>query len=369
MSGERIGRALDVLNEGIERGWHLGAQVYVSHRGEVVADLGLGEARRGVPMEKNSLLLWFSATKPVVVAALARLWERGRIDLDDRVSAHIPEFGGRGKEEICVRHVLTHTGGFRSGVDLNWKPEAWEGVVARICNSGLERGWVPGSRAGYHAVSGWYILGELVRRIDGRPLEEILREEILKPLGMVDSWVGMPSEQYRAYGDRVSVMHNTATREPHHMDEEMREQVATVCNPGAGGHGPVRELGLFYEMLLGKGKWDGVQLLSPQTVEALVSRHRVGLYDQTFKHVVDWGLGFLVDSNLYGAETVPYGYGPYASPRTFGHSSRQSSMAFADPEHELVVVAGVNGMPGERTHDERMRAFTAALYRDLGLAN
>jgi len=80
-------------------------------------------------------------------------------------------------------------------------------------------------------------------------------------------------------------------------------------------------------------------------------------------------LGFLVDSNLYGAETVPYGYGPYASPRTFGHSGRQSSMAFADPEHELVVVAGVNGMPGERTHDERMRAFTAALYRDLGLAN
>ena len=235
MSGERLERALEVLNEGMGRGWHLGAQVYVSHRGEVVADLALGEARRGVPMEKDSLLLWFSATKPVVVAALARLWERGGIDLDDRIAVHIPEFGGRGKEEICVRHVLTHTGGFRSGVDLNWKPDAWEGVIARICNSGLERGWVPGRRAGYHAVSGWYILGELVRRIDGRPLEEVLREEILKPLGMVDSWVGMPSEQYRAYGSRLSVMHNTATREPHHMGEEMREQVATACNPGAGG--------------------------------------------------------------------------------------------------------------------------------------
>jgi len=113
---------------------------------------------------------------------------------------------------------------------------------------------------------------------------------------------------------------------------------------------------------------DGVRVLAPQTVEALTARHRVGMFDETFKHVIDWGLGFLVDSNLYGADTVPYGYGPHASRRAFGHSGRQSSLAFADPEQGLVVAVGVNGMPGERLHDRRMRSFTAALYENLGLA-
>ena len=100
----------------------------------------------------------------------------------------------------------------------------------------------------------------------------------------------------------------------------------------------------------------------------MTTAQRVGLFDETFKHVMDWGLGLIVDSNRYGADTVPYGYGPYSSPRTFGHGGSQSSVGMADPEHALVVCVAFNGLPGEGKHDIRLRRFMAAVYEDLGLA-
>lgn len=147
------------------------------------------------------------------------------------------------------------------------------------------------------------------------------------------------------------------------------EAACTNARPSGSGHGPMRELGRFYEMLLAGGaSAQAHRILSPQSTEALVARHRAGMYDLTFKHVMDWGLGFVLDSKQYGAETVPYGYGPYASARTFGHSGYQSSAAFADPESKLAVAIVCNGTPGEAAHDQRIRAVLKGLYEDLGLA-
>ncbi|HEX4498044.1 MAG TPA: serine hydrolase, partial [Thermoanaerobaculia bacterium] len=128
------------------------------------------------------------------------------------------------------------------------------------------------------------------------------------------------------------------------------------------------ELGRFYEMLLGRGSRQGQRLLLPQTVEAFTSPHRVGMVDATFKHVLDWGLGFIVNSIQYGAETVPYGYGHHASARTFGHSGYRSSAGFADPERGLAVALAFNGTPAADAHERRVRAVLDALYEDLGLS-
>jgi CubicO group peptidase (beta-lactamase class C family) len=113
---------------------------------------------------------------------------------------------------------------------------------------------------------------------------------------------------------------------------------------------------------------NGHQVLRPQTVEALVARHRAGMYDHTFKHVLDFGLGFVLNSNQYDVDTVPYGYGPHASPRTFGHSGMQSSCAFADPENGIAAALVFNGTPGEAAHDRRIRAVLTRMYEELGLA-
>src|SRR5262249_9774450 len=107
-------------------------------------------------------------------------------------------------------------------------------------------------------------------------------------------------------------------------------------------------------------------LLYRETLSEMVRRHRIGQFDQTLAHVVDFGFGFIINSQQYG-DGVPYGYGRYASPTTFGHGGSQSSQGFCDPENELVVAWLFNGRPGEGQHQRRARAFNEALYRDLGI--
>jgi CubicO group peptidase (beta-lactamase class C family) len=139
-------------------------------------------------------------------------------------------------------------------------------------------------------------------------------------------------------------------------------------SPGSGARGPGRELGMFYEMLLAGGRSaSGRQIILPESVRVLTSQQRVGMYDHTFKHIVDWGLGFIINSAQYGVDTVLYGYGRYASPRAFGHGGRQCCTGFADPEYGLAAAVIFADQPGEEAHNRRMREVLDCLYESLGL--
>jgi CubicO group peptidase (beta-lactamase class C family) len=366
MKMEALPLTLEVVEQGMADGLHLGAQAYLSLEGEPLAELAVGECRPGVPMTRDSIMLWLSACKPVAAVAILQLVERGRCRLYDRVAEHLPEFGQHGKQEITLRQLLTHTGGFRK-VDTGWPESDWNVIIARICAAKLEPGWIPGRKAGYHIESSWYILGEIVRRLDGRSYGRYVREEIFLPLGMKDSWIGMPRSQYDAYGDRIGIM--TVTEKQQHVPHAFSTALgAEHGSPGGGGHGPMRELAMFYEMLLGGGQRSGARVLQAESVAEMTRRERVGMFDETFRHVMDWGLGLIVNSRPYGAETVPYGYGTRASSDTFGHSGSQSSVAFADPQSRLVVALVFNGMPGERVHQRRLRQVLQALEEDLSAA-
>ncbi len=369
---DRLPRTREAIEEGIRSRLHLGAQLYVSLQGEPVADAALGEDRPGEPLTRGHLMLWLSSTKPVPAVAIAQLWERGLLELDDPVALHVPEFAANGKEGITLRHLLTHTGGIRM-LDTGWPQASWEEIIARICAMKPEPRWVPGQKAGYHQASSWLILGEVIQRVGGTPFSTYIRREIFEPLGMMDSWIGMPPERYHTYAAerRIGAMWVTEENregeepKPHGWDTEER---VVRPSPGGNGYGPMCELGRFYEMLLGRGSWRAQRILLPQTVEAFTTPHRVGMVDATFKHVLDWGLGFIVNSIQYGAETVPYGYGHHASPRTFGHSGYRSSTGFADPERGLAVALAFNGTPGNERHEARIRSVLDAIYEDLGLA-
>src|SRR2546423_9306130 len=108
-------RTTAVIERGIGEGLHLGAQVHVSVDGMPVADVGIGHARADVPMSTEQMIIWFSMTKPTTAVSIAQLWERGELRLDDPVTRFVPEFGAHGKDRITIRHLLTHTGGFRAG--------------------------------------------------------------------------------------------------------------------------------------------------------------------------------------------------------------------------------------------------------------
>lgn len=361
---DQLPRTSAVLDDGIRAGLHLGAQVYVSLRGEVVADGALGEARAGVPLTPQHLIIWFSMTKATVAVSVAKAWERGLVDLDAPVAAYVPEFGNNGKEQVTLRHCLTHTGGFRSGDSVQSaakEPEAnWDEVVAGICAVPLEDGWSPGNDAGYHLTCGMTMLAEVLRRTDGRFYSQYVREEVFEPLAMDDCWVGMPLEKVAEYGDLVGTMHHTAGQAALPLDRLDSKGSLTRCSPGGGGRGPMRQLARLYEMLAGGGERDGVRILSPQTVEAITARHRVGIFDRTFGIPLDWGLGFGIDSSSHGR---------HSSRRVFGHGGAQSSIAYCDPEHGLVVALQTNGMPGSERHYARLAALADALYEDTGLGD
>ena len=395
--------AAALLERAIADGLYPGAQLYVSRERRTVAELALGEARPGVPMTPDTLLLWLSSGKPVTAVAIAQLWERGRLELDDRIARHVTEFGAGGKERITLRHALTHTGGFRS-LQVGWPEAEWEETIARICAMRREPRWEPGEKAGYHTSSSWFVLGEVVRRVGGRPFPDFVREEVFLPLGMDDCWIGMPVERWRGYlaADRLAAYWDTEVvpNAPHPWDEELH---VTRPSPGGNGWGPMRQLARLYECLLALGELGPVsdakegakedagparRILLPQTVEALVARHRTGMLDHTFRQPMDWGLGVIPNSRpglietraaLCGVEggdessgappdLLPYHYGPHASRRAYGHSGFRSSTAFADPTHGLVVALGVTGTAGEEAHRRHFDSVLAAIYQDLGLA-
>lgn len=358
-------RTIAVIEDGIEEGLHLGAQGYVSIDGKLVADLAIGQARAGVPMSSDQMIVWWSMTKPAVAVSAALLWERDEIRLDDPVVRYVPEFCAHGKDRITIRHLLTHTGGFRAG-DLVRStaadPDAWwDEVVAGICAVEPEPGWEPGRQAGYHLGCGMTMLGEIVRRVDGRPFSRFVRDDVFEPLGMVDCWVGMPADCAAVYAGagRLGTMHDTSGGEATPRTELDTVETLTRCSAGGGGRGPMRQLARLYEMLRRHGELGGTRLLTPQTVEALTARHRVGMYDHTFGVVTDWGLGFNVDGGAMG---------PHCSRRAFGHGGAQSSLAFCDPDSGLVAALQTNGMPGGDRHYQRFWEVTRALYVDLGLA-
>lgn len=359
------------LEEGIAEGLHFGAQLYVS-RGASTSrepehlDLVVGERAEGQAMTVDTLNLWLSSTKPVTAVALGVLWERGALDLDDPVARHVPEFGQKGKDRITLRHLLTHTGGVRM-LSLGWPEASWEEILETIFGRKPEPRWEPGRKAGYHLASSWFVLGEVVARVAGEPFPRFVRENVLEPSGMHDSWIGMPEGRFREYGDRLGRM--WGTEKGGKLPRRWHEAPSVVgCSPGGNGWGPIRELGRFYEMLLRRGTGPaGERVLSPQTIEAMTTPHRVGMLDHTFQQKLDWGLGFITDSKHYGESLVAYGYGDHASRRTFGHSGYQSSVGLADPEHDLVIALVTNGNPGEMAHTKRARSLLNALYEDLGL--
>ncbi len=342
-------------------GWHQCAQVYVSRRGEVLLDATVGESGPGRALRPDDVMLWYSSGKPLTTVALLQLWERGALGLDDRVGEFLPGWGG-GKERCTLRHVLTHTGGFPLWGDPLYDRDVSfaEALEATIAAPAL---FEPGTAAAYHAASGWRVLGGVIEAIDGRPIDRYLQEEVIGPLGLTSTWLGVPLDVQAALGDRIVPVvwtgHRMPARDdeggvsmvPYRIDQWHNEpwHIAKV-EPGGGMRGPARELGRFYESTLGYGS----ALLEPRTVEVMSAIHRYGVKDLTIGLDMPWGLG--VQRQFTGG----------AGRRAFGHGGMASSRGLADPDLGLVVVMVTNGLAGFFEAEQRALEVTDAVYRALG---
>ncbi|WP_432797269.1 serine hydrolase domain-containing protein [Poriferisphaera sp. WC338] len=346
-----------------------GAQIFASIHDEPVIDFAIGDAQPGTSMTRDTLNLWLSASKPITAVCFAQQFEKHEVDLDTPVCEYLPDFAAHGKDAITLKHVLTHTGGFRV-VPYRYPKDSVDDVVAKICKSRPEPRWKFGKTAGYHLHTGWYILAAVVQKLSGQDYSHYVREHLFKPLGMDHCYVGMPSETYDTLKDNIAIMPNFDDGGSKGGLGDTAAEKAWVCGcrPGGNGYGPVRELARFYEMMLGGGERDGIRIIEPETVGLFTHRHREGAFDKTFGQTIDWGLGFLLDSKRHGEVDLHYGYGPHASDDTFGHSGYQSSAAFADPHHGLAFAVVFNSTPGENENRQRMFQLLKTVYEELGLA-
>lgn len=361
MAGPDLSRVVELLEEQRAAGWHTGAQAYVSLHGEPVLDIAIGESAPGRPLRTDDIMLWYSSGKPWTTIAVLQLWEQGRLGLDDLVAGYVDGWGN-GKERATLRHVLTHTAGFPMPGDPAFDADvSWEEALA--LTAAAPALWEPGTAAGYHPASSWRVLGAVVERVDGRRIDRYLRDEVGGRIGADRCSLGIPLDQQAQLGDAIVPVVWAGHRFPHidddasismveyRIDEVHNEpwHVAKV-EPGGGMRGPARELGRFYESLLGYGP----SLLERTAVEAMIATHRRGIKDITFGTRIPWGLGTQVD------------FTGGTGRRAFGHGGMASSRGLADPELGLVMVMVANGLPGFVDAETRVREVTDAVYSALG---
>jgi len=360
MTAPDLGPVLDLLEKQRADDWHEGAQCYVSLRGETLVDAAVGESRPGRALQRDDVMLWYSAGKPFTAVAILQLWEQGRLGLDDLVSKYVDGWGN-GKERATLRHLLVHTGGFpNASATIFDQPGTYAEDVASIAAAAAE--WEPGTAAGYHPASGWKILGAVVEAVDGRPIDRCVREQICAPLGLDDVRMGIPEAEQRELGERRTPVYwkghaMPVTDEdgfrmaPYRVDEIHNEpwHVAKV-EPGGGMRGPAHQLARFYESLLGYGP----SVLEPRTVELMGAVHRYGIKDRLFRMNLPWGLG--VQRSFTGG----------TSRRAFGHGGMASSRGLADPECKVVMVVVSNSLPSFLPAEERLFQVTDAVYSALG---
>ncbi len=342
----------DLFRQQIRDGLHPGAALAVYRHGQLVLDLQEGVASQETdrPVTEETIFVLFSSTKAMTAACLHILWQRGKLEWDDAVSKHWPGFARNGKGEVTIRHVLSHQGGFpETPSELNWKKwRDWDAIVESMENITPE--YRPGQVMAYHPRNYGWVIGELVRRIDGRTFDRFLREEITEPLEMEDTYVGLPEQ----HEDRVARLHAMEDCDrPGMIPPYNRPEVHRAVQPAGGGIATARDLARFYAMMCGGGTLDGKEILSSKTLQE-VTRLQVEGMDHSLGQHMRRSLGLVLADQRMGASENQ-------GQQTFGHGGAGTSIGWADPEAGLAMAYITNGFRANKTNNPRLEAISTAV--------
>ncbi|MDA1163511.1 MAG: serine hydrolase [Planctomycetota bacterium] len=289
------------------------------------------------PLRDDALFLVASITKPIVASAALLLVERGQLTLPDKVTDYIPEFSRNGKSGVRLRHLLTHTSGLPdmlpNNVELRKQHSPLSAFVDETCEVELE---FPVGRAVRYQSMGLAILGEIIQRVSGVSCAEFVRREIFEPLGMVDSWLGLPESAFA--GDAPIVNRVTEVLVPDEMigeDWNWNSRYWRMLGAPWGGliTTPV-DLARFCQMMLGHPA-TGLQILSPATIAAATRNQLEVMADvpEVDRRTRPWGLGWRLNWPAHSAN-----FGDFLGSRTYGHWGATGTVLWIDPEQESFAV-------------------------------
>jgi CubicO group peptidase (beta-lactamase class C family) len=309
----------------------------------------------------DDLFLTFSAGKPFVALLVHQLADRGALALDDRVARYWPEFGQAGKEAITIRQVLQHRAGIPVARGLARDALAaasWRRSVRAIEDARPR--YRPGEVPAYHVLSFGFILGELVRRVTRADLTEVLQRDLLDPLDLRDTYLGLPAP---LWSRGVPVQARGPGALPRRLVFNRRVMRQAVI-PAATMSTTARDLARFYQMLLNGGELDGVRVISAAAIAGARRPSSDGETDRLLRRSIRWSEGF----QLGGPGPVPgrpRPMGRRSSPDTFGHNGSNCCIGWADPGRRVVFAYLTNllegGLEGSPHQGEVGDAVLAAL--------
>jgi CubicO group peptidase (beta-lactamase class C family) len=370
MDSERLEQLQSVIRSDIKAGLYHGAVVKVARGGKVALDVAIGAADAGQtqPLKRDSVFSIFSVTKAFTNVLTMRAIELGLFSLTHRISDLIPDFKGYGREKVEIWHLLSHQAGFP--IIFEVKPgmyiDHFDEMVAAVIEV-VKPVDAPCEKVSYSPLVNHVLLAEAVRRTDPkrRSYRAIVQEEILDPLQMKDTSVGLradlkPRKVVPDFRGNYPIGHRGHSNlGPNGAFEEEHAEM-----PWVGIASTVPDMFRFADMLRQDGALDGRRLLSPAML-ALARRNWTGdkpneLYTQRAKER-GWlpvpayiGLGF----SLRGTALVHHLFGTLASPGTFGNYGAGTTLFWVDPERDLTFVCLSAGVMESNANIERFQKFS-----------
>ncbi len=356
--------------EGVEAAWkaverfyrtglHPAMQLCVRRRGEVIIDRVIGHTAGngpGDPPDAEKVLATldtpfciFSASKAVTAMVIHLLDQQHLLHVDDPVSEYVPEFASHGKDRVTIEHVLTHRAGVPNmpAGEMRLENLLVPGRIVQIlCDA--EPTWTPGRRLAYHAITGGFILGEVVKRVTGKDVRTVLGEEILAPLGF--RWMNYGVKRAdvervaRSYFTGPPLLPPISTLSRRALGIDFREvpevsndpRYLTAVVPAGNVVSNANELSRFFQLLLNDGELDGVRVFEPRTIRRATSEQSYLELDLTLGVPTRYSMGFMLGGFGF--------YGPGTS-RAFGHLGFINIVAWADPERQIAAALTNSGKP------------------------
>ncbi len=305
----------DAFAANFDDGLDLGASLAIMRHGRPVADLwaGFADIARTRPWERDTVVCVLSATKLPLIIAFLMLIDRGLVDLDATVATYWPEFGVGGKDRVTVRESMTHRDGvpgFEPPISFETQHD-WEATTANIA---AQTHWFGGdNKISYHPITYGFVLGEIMRRVDGRRPAQFIREEIAEKAG-IDVQIGLQSKSELARVAQLSWPPFPPPDDPHVLNPEgMRinasagwgngntwERMSADISAG-NGYTNGRAMAQLCSIFAQEGELDGVRYLSKAIVNEALSLQASG--EDWLYGPVNLCLGFALDSQTFPAPT------------------------------------------------------------------
>jgi CubicO group peptidase (beta-lactamase class C family) len=340
ISGEKLGDSFELIEAWVDSNKIPGAVALVGRKGKIVGFESFGYAQlipSKVKMERNTLFDLASLTKPIATASsIMILVERGKIRLDDKVSFFIPEFSQGSKDEVTVRHLLTHTSGLPAWEPIYVNSSGDDYAIDYICGVKLEN--APGNKYVYSDL-GYILLGEVIERVSGQKLDKFAEENIFAPLGMKNTMFNPPD----GMKERCAATEYCAWRKEIIRGKVHDENAYSMG--GVSGHAGLfstaGDLSTFCEMMLEGGSYQGERILSPHSVQIMTSNQIEGLGN--------YGFGWATRSDDYCS------CGDFMSEKAFGHTGFTGTSIWIDPEEDVFIILLTNRVHPSRENQNHIR--------------